>query len=194
MKIEFSKEAEAKVLSYMEAQQEKEGQLLRIRVGAPGMGGLSYQFFLDHEKEKAADDVIENMGNFRLVADVQSAEALDGATVDWIENASGAGFKVTNPNDKTGPDLSHPLAKKIQDLFDQEINPSLGSHGGFVQLIKVDDDKAFVRMGGGCHGCGMANVTLKQGVEVRIREVVPEIKEVIDVTDHAGGENPYYRS
>ncbi len=78
-------------------------------------------------------------------------------------------------------------------MLDEEINPAVAQHGGWVNLLEVKDDVAYVQLGGGCQGCGMADVTLKQGIEVRIREAVPEISQIIDTTDHAGGKNPYYQ-
>ncbi|MBI4455749.1 MAG: NifU family protein [Acidobacteria bacterium] len=90
--------------------------------------------------------------------------------------------------------LAEPAAmrKKIQELFDAQINPGVATHGGWVELIDVKDNNVYLRMGGGCQGCGMADVTLKQGIEALIREKVPEVWQVLDVTDHAGGTNPYY--
>jgi len=79
-------------------------------------------------------------------------------------------------------------------VLETRINPSVAGHGGAISLIDVTDDRVYIRMEGGCQGCGMANVTLKQGVEVEIKKVVPHIREVLDVTDHAGGTNPYYQS
>ncbi|MFQ5896968.1 MAG: NifU family protein [Candidatus Methylomirabilia bacterium] len=84
------------------------------------------------------------------------------------------------------------LKEKMQKLFDDSINPAVGMHGGYVELLDVKDNTAFIRMGGGCQGCGMADVTLKQGIERLIFEEVPEITEVLDVTDHGSGNNPYY--
>jgi len=88
--------------------------------------------------------------------------------------------------------LDTPAAIKIQALLDDEINPSVAAHGGHIDLVAVKDKRAYLRLGGGCQGCGMANVTLRQGVEVAILDKVPEIEEVLDVTDHAGGTNPYF--
>lgn len=81
---------------------------------------------------------------------------------------------------------------RIQSLFDEKVNPAIASHGGHAELVDVKDGNVFVRMGGGCQGCGMAAMTLRQGIERAIREEVPEVDEVIDVTDHGAGENPYY--
>jgi Fe-S cluster biogenesis protein NfuA len=85
------------------------------------------------------------------------------------------------------------LKMRVQELFDNEINPQIAMHGGIIQLLDVKDKKVYIKMGGGCQGCGMASVTLKQGVEQTIREKVPEIVEILDQTDHASGENPYYQ-
>ncbi|MDH5753519.1 MAG: NifU family protein [Deltaproteobacteria bacterium] len=81
----------------------------------------------------------------------------------------------------------------INQLFEQEINPAVAGHGGHFRLVDVKGDQVFVEMGGGCQGCGMAKVTLRQGVEKRLKEVLPEISELIDVTDHSSGQNPFYQ-
>ena len=84
------------------------------------------------------------------------------------------------------------LATRVQELLESTINPAVAGHGGFVQLIEVKDNKVYVQMGGGCQGCGAADITLKAGIERLIKEEIPEIEEVLDTTDHASGENPYY--
>jgi Fe-S cluster biogenesis protein NfuA len=91
------------------------------------------------------------------------------------------------------PGLDTPEAKAISELLERVINPQVAGHGGRISLVDVDGPRVYVRMEGGCQGCGMANQTLKQGVETQIRQIVPEIREVLDVTDHAGGTNPYYQ-
>ena len=90
------------------------------------------------------------------------------------------------------PGLSTPEAQVILQLLEERINPSVASHGGHISLVDVTEDTAYIRLEGGCQGCGMANVTLKQGIEVEIRRAVPKITTVLDTTDHAGGSNPYY--
>ena len=81
----------------------------------------------------------------------------------------------------------------IQNLLDFEINPKVASHGGFFTLLDVADNNVYVELGGGCQGCGMVDVTLRQGVEQRMREVFPDMVDLIDNTDHAGGDDPYYQ-
>jgi Fe/S biogenesis protein NfuA len=88
--------------------------------------------------------------------------------------------------------MSDELMTKVQELIDSTINPAVAGHGGFVQLVDVKDNKVYLTMGGGCQGCGAADVTLKAGIERLIKEELPEIEEVLDSTDHASGTNPYY--
>ena len=92
------------------------------------------------------------------------------------------------------PGLETDEGRAILQVLDERINPSIASHGGHISLIDVKDNNVYVRLEGGCQGCGMADVTLKQGIEVMIKEAIPEIEEVIDVTDHANGRNPYYQA
>ena len=80
----------------------------------------------------------------------------------------------------------------VQSLFEQEVNPAVAAHGGQFTLVDVKDNTVYVRLGGGCQGCGMADVTLKQGVEQRLKQVLPEMVALVDVTDHASGANPYF--
>ena len=88
--------------------------------------------------------------------------------------------------------MSTDLATKVQELLDSTINPAVAGHGGYVQLIDVKDNKVYLQMGGGCQGCGAADITLKSGIERLIREELPEVEEVLDTTDHGAGSNPYY--
>ena len=91
------------------------------------------------------------------------------------------------------PGLDTPNGIEIQKLLDNQINPSVAMHGGHISLIDVTDDTAFIRLEGGCQGCGMADVTLKEGIEVAIKNAIPAIKNVLDTTDHAEGKNPYFQ-
>ncbi len=91
------------------------------------------------------------------------------------------------------PGLETPTGLAVRDVLDQRINPSVAMHGGHIALVDVTDDTVYIRLEGGCQGCGMADVTLKQGVEGEIKRAAPDIVHVLDVTDHAGGTNPYYQ-
>jgi Fe/S biogenesis protein NfuA len=88
--------------------------------------------------------------------------------------------------------MSDELRGRVQELIDSTINPAVAGHGGFVELIDVQDNRVYLTMGGGCQGCGAANITLKAGIERLIREEIPEVEEVLDTTDHSSGQNPYY--
>ncbi|MDH4121378.1 MAG: NifU family protein [Deltaproteobacteria bacterium] len=98
------------------------------------------------------------------------------------------GFQVVPPGGRP----AEVQADIVRNLLEKEINPSVAGHGGFFTLVKVEDNNVYVSLGGGCQGCGMANVTLKQGLEKRLRQVLPELNQVVDVTDHAAGTQPYY--
>ena len=88
--------------------------------------------------------------------------------------------------------MSVELKSKVQELVDTSINPAIAAHGGWVELLDVKDSVVYLQMGGGCQGCGAADITLKAGIERLIKDEIPEITEVLDTTDHAAGENPYY--
>ncbi len=104
------------------------------------------------------------------------------------------GVRTTEEHERLQrPEMNTPEALAVRRLLDEEINPAIASHGGNIALIDIKEHIAYIRLEGGCQGCGMADVTLKQGVEVAIRRAVPSIAEVLDVTDHAGGTNPYYQ-
>ena len=84
------------------------------------------------------------------------------------------------------------IRARVQQLLESQINPAVASHGGWVELLGVQGNNVFLQLGGGCQGCGMADVTLKQGIETLLRDEIPELGEVLDQTDHAAGRNPYY--
>jgi Fe/S biogenesis protein NfuA len=88
--------------------------------------------------------------------------------------------------------MSEDLKTRVQELIESMINPAVAGHGGFVELVDVQDNRVYLQMGGGCQGCGAADVTLKQGIERLIKEEIPEVAEVLDATDHSAGSNPYY--
>ena len=138
--------------------------------------------------EKVEGDLVIDDGRFEIFVDGDSAPNLEGASIDFVRKLSESGFKFDNPNSP----WENPTAAEVQQVIDTQINPQIAAHGGFVTLLDVKDDVAYITMGGGCQGCGMVDVTLKQGVEVAIVDAVPEITAVRDVTDHAAGVNPYF--
>jgi Fe/S biogenesis protein NfuA len=88
--------------------------------------------------------------------------------------------------------LDSDLARRVTAVLERDVNPSIAAHGGQAELVAIEGATAYLRLGGGCQGCGMATVTLSQGIEVAITEAVPEIDAIVDVTDHASGRNPYF--
>jgi Fe/S biogenesis protein NfuA len=172
-------------------------------VGAAG-GEWAYDLYFDVPTEASADDVVQHGDDLTIVIPWDSVERLQGATLDMSRDLLNPGLEITNPNKPPQPaqpaspqishgppaDLSGPVPQRVQQVLDQQINPSLASHGGQAQLVAVEEATAYLRLGGGCVGCGMATVTLSQGIEVAIKEAVPEITAVVDVTDHASGTNP----
>ena len=166
---------------------------MAVAPGSPLMPQCELSLVDDWEQN--TDDVVFDAGGFRVFVDPKSAEKLEGATVDWVEGVEGGGFKVDNPNVKPlgSEPLSGPLADRVRHVIDRQINPAVASHGGRIELIDVRDSTVYVQLSGGCQGCGMASVTLRQGIEGMIKESIQEITEIVDVTDHASGANPYYQ-
>ncbi len=189
--IQFSEAASKRILKALEANADK-ALLLRIAVVGVTAKGFRYDFSLDKPEYVKESDVVVEADGFKAVVDANSAEKLQGATIDWVENDDGsADFHIDNPNNPK-LDTSNPLVQRMQQLLEDEINPAVASHGGTVELVDVKENRVYLWLGGGCQGCGMATVTLRQGIETLIKENIPEITDVIDVTDHASGSNPYY--
>lgn len=179
--------AKEKIQSVIEDQgMEVEG----LRISINGRSASAFEYGLGLEVEPSPDDIVVDCDDFKVLIDPESAENLQGAIIDYVEDLNSSGFKIDNPNT---PTWDNPKAQAIQQLIDERINPAVASHGGQIDLLDVTDDSIYIHMGGGCQGCGMANVTLKHGIEGMIQEHFPEIKNIIDTTDHAAGDNPYYQ-
>lgn len=181
--------AKQKILALLEAEEQK-GFALRVAIKGRGPGGFEYNLGFVKEEEKLADDTVVDAGGFKVFIDPQSATNLKGATIDFVTGLFESGFKIENANSI----WSDPKAAAVQRVIETQINPGVAAHGGHVTLLDLKDDIAYIALGGGCQGCGMADVTLKQGIEVMIKKAVPDIRQIIDTTDHAGGTNPYYQS
>jgi len=186
--ITITKLAREKILALL-ASEGRKGLALRFAIDGRGAGGFRYRLGFVEPNDQRADDTVVDGGGFEVLIDSSSAPHLQGASLDYVETLQESGFKIENPNAM----WSDPMAAAVQRILDTEINPAVATHGGSVELLEVKDQVAYIAMGGGCQGCGMADVTLRQGIEVRIREAVPEIRAVVDTTDHAGGTNPYYQ-
>ena len=186
--IKFTDAAAQKVLGLMRAEKQVNA-VLRVAIDGRGPTGFVYNLRFVQEDEQAVDDVVVDAGGFKVFMDAQSAPNLGGTTVDYVEGPHRIGFSFENPY----PLWTDSRAAAVQRVLDAEINPAVAQHGGFVTLLDVKDDIVYIALGGGCQGCGMVDVTLKQGIEVLIKEAVPDIRQIVDSTDHAGGTNPYYR-
>ena len=178
----------------LELMKKQEQPVKGVRIKAEALSPLQANFrlrFVSEDQEEETDIITEFEG-FNVYVDPDSVSYVDQVTVDFVESLAGRGFKIENPN-KVPSHLKGTIAEKIQTIIDEKINPQIASHGGHLSLLDVKDNTAYVQFGGGCQGCGMADVTLKQGVEVMIKEACPEIEAILDVTDHADGKNPYFQ-
>jgi Fe/S biogenesis protein NfuA len=178
--------------------QEPDAEDLALSLAITGVVGVefSYELTFIPIEDAREDDSLTRHGDLPVVVAAASIADLTGATIEVRDG----GLAIDNPNSPL-PDfdlgeatLEGDLAAKVQMLLDQQINPAIAAHGGSAELAGVEDDAVFLRLGGGCVGCGMAQVTLRQGIEVAIKNALPEITRVVDVTDHASGTNPYYQS
>jgi Fe/S biogenesis protein NfuA len=151
-----------------------------------------YQIHLVREQDTADEDLSIDFEGFSVFLDPQTSDWMDGSTIDYLEMDSGAGFQIDNP--AATPTWDDAVCQKVQEVIDTKVTPVVGSHGGWVELDRVEGDTAYVHLGGGCQGCASATFTLKQGIESVITTDVPEIEHVVDETDHESGSQPYYSS
>jgi Fe/S biogenesis protein NfuA len=186
--ITVTKRAQEALIDAAEASDDFTHVLARIAIAGRTKGAFDYNFELLEPEDVSGDDQKIDFGDIVIYIDGPSLEYLCGATIDYAEDDHGeGGFHVDNPN-PLWRDETH---TKLQELLDTNINPALASHGGAIELLNITDNNAYIRMLGGCHGCGSATATIKNGVEVMIREAMPEIEQIIDHTDHTTGVNPY---
>jgi Fe/S biogenesis protein NfuA len=176
-------------------QQEIPGLALRIRVIDPGTPRASCDLQFCPQGENDATDQGMEFSDFNLYIAQDSADWLTEAEIDFEEDPSGGQLSIKAPNIKGSmPAEDADLSERVAWVLETEINPGLASHGGMVALDRITQDKeVLLSFGGGCHGCGMADVTLKQGIEQALKGHFPEITAVLDATDHSTGENPYYQ-
>ncbi len=174
--------------------QQAEGLAIRIVVQRPGTPAASCDLGFVELESVGVDDVVVPLNGFDLYLDAASAPYLEEAEIEFQEETTGGQLVVRAPNIRgREPTPEAPLAERVRFVLDAEINPSVAAHGGRIALVDVDPEGVVVlQFGGGCHGCGMVDVTLKHGVEKTLKERIPEITGVRDVTDHSTGENPYY--
>jgi Fe/S biogenesis protein NfuA len=188
-----------KVREFRARVEDPESQAMWIRITGVHRGEFTYDLALRPLEAAGPGDEVAHADGLPVVIPGSDAENLRGATVDWSDDLMRGGLTVANPNRPQvvtaaagNGELSGDVATRVAQVIDRRINPAIAQHGGRAMLERVENGVAYVRLGGGCQGCGMATVTLDQGIESAILESVPEIRQVVDVTDHAAGENPYY--
>jgi Fe/S biogenesis protein NfuA len=145
--------------------------------------------------DKTGDWALERHGDLAMIFPIADSEKLDGAALELTES----GLAMNNPNSPVSPsipgvngELSGPLAEQVQQVLAEQINPAIAGHGGGAELVGIDGTVAYLRLSGGCQGCGMAQVTLRQGIEKALLDAIDELTAIVDVTDHESGESPYY--
>ena len=190
--VTFTDGAKAHVAAFLA--EESEPLAVRIEVLDSSPLAPQYDLALIEESERESGDQVYEQGGFEVVVPQSSADLLQGATVDWVESMQGSGFKVENPNIvPIGEGLAEgPLADRVKQVIEMQVNPAIASHGGSVTLVEVREDVVYLEMMGGCQGCGMAAVTLAQGIRRIIMENVTDVRDIVDVTNHDAGANPYY--
>jgi Fe/S biogenesis protein NfuA len=192
--------AREEVLALRAAQPEPEVLALWVEITGVSGDDYSYDLALRPLEEAGARDLVEHHGDLPVVVGSGSVAKLRGATVDLVGDlATGGGLIVDNPNspspavdDYPPLEVSGTVQERVAQVLQKQVNPSIASHGGRAELVGVEGDRVLLRLSGGCQGCGLASVTLRRGIEVAIKRSVPEVAEIVDVTDHAAGTTPYF--
>ncbi len=196
--IEITEEALGKVLELRDAEGIDDLHLA-LRISGAGANGYVYETAFVRGGDVFAADHVEEHGGLPVAISAGSVEDLRGAVLDLATAGASAGLVIRNPNTPSPGlglggeiELSGTPEEKVRQLLAEQINPAIASHGGIASLVSVDGSRAMLELGGGCQGCGLAAVTLQDGIEKAILDLIPEITEVIDVTDHTLGANPYF--
>jgi Fe/S biogenesis protein NfuA len=208
MVLNITEVARQKVLRVRAAEDEPETLALWLEIAGVANGKYKYDMYFQPADYAGPTDVVQRHDDLSVVIPAFSIDKVRGATLDVQGDPVEGGLVLDNPNSpspavgmagaggggRPPADLTGDVPQRVLQVLDQQINPSIASHGGHAELVAVEEGTAFLRLSGGCQGCGMASVTLTQGIEVVIKESIPEITRVVDVTDHASGENPYFES
>ena len=175
---------------------EPEGDRLGVRIEILADEGPDFTYDLSFQIVTKSDitDVVRSTNGLKVIVPAKDVTNLEGAVLDYESD----GLVLRNPN-RPKPvqigtlTIDDELAEKVREVVDAEVNPALAAHGGYITFVGHDQEgRAYVTMGGGCHGCSMSRMTMLQGVQTMIQDAVPGIDKVIDATDHSTGENPYY--
>ena len=191
IELEVTDSAIAKIFSVIESEDMvPEQTLFRLRVSGQNATEFEYQMGLDVKKDEIQHrfDSFFNLEKFDMVIDENSLKKVNGAIIDYKEDLNAEGFVITNPN---VPEVSE-IEQRITEHLDSTINPQIASHGGKIDVVRVDGSVLLIEMKGGCQGCSSSGTTLQYGVEKQILSQFPEITRIDDITEHEEGENPYY--
>lgn len=188
--------ARARILELLE--QEEDGAPLGLRIEVTGDSGPEYSYDLTFDSLDSVgegDSVVDWLG-LSVIVPASSIDRLQGAQLD-LPAGGGTGMVLRNPNRPdllagSGIELTGDVPRRINTLLEKVINPGLAQHGGYAELRSWEEPRAYVLMGGGCQGCAVSAMTLRSGIERTLKDHIPEILEVVDVTDHDSGTNPYY--
>jgi Fe/S biogenesis protein NfuA len=174
-----------RVRDFRAAAPDASDRVLSVRVTGEADGEYVCALSLEPLAKVRASDTVQHERDLAIVV---------ALALPTLPMSPGAGPAVRPPGPPTTPGagLDTDAARRVTAVLDREVNPSIASHGGHAELAGIEGATAYLRLGGGCQGCGMATVTLSQGIEVAITQAVSEIDRVVDVTDHASGTNPYF--
>jgi len=193
MELNITERARDVVRSFIE-ESGGDSRALRITAHPGGLSGTRFELTLVTESDRKEDDLQLDMGDFQVLIAGENSDRLEGATVDYVERVNESGFEI-RPAFR-GPRVVGPpqgaLAEKVKEVLDAQVNPAVAAHGGEIVLVDVQGSEIYIEMAGGCQGCALSRMTLKQGVERMVRQAVPEVSAVHDVTDHTSGDNPFY--
>ena len=202
-KFEIGEKAIEKILEIKEQEPGDNEYALFLQID--GVQGNQYTYdlsFLDLEQARSDDKRVE-FGELTVIIASKDLDKFNNAKLELSDDPAAPGLTMDNPNTPSPeifgnpdemPELTGELAEKVQTVLESQINPAIASHGGVAQLVGVEGQDVYLKLGGGCQGCGMAQVTLTQGIETSLRDAIPEIGNIIDATDHASGDNPYFES
>lgn len=188
--IEFTDRAREQVQTFID-QAGEDCVGLRIRAAKLGKYTFRYQLALMRQADIEDEDQHAEANGVTVYMDPQTAAWMEGSSVDFVSSEAGSGFQIENP--AANPQWDDPVARRVQEVIDHKVLPVVGSHGGWIELDRVEGDTAYVRLGGGCQGCASATFTLKEGIESVITKEIDEIARVVDETDHTAGQEPYMR-
>lgn len=171
-----------------------EGTQIRVFVINPGTPTAECGVSYCPPDSVDESDLEEKNEDFSIYIDEISAPFLDEAVIDFVTDELGSQLTLKAPNSKMKRVADDgPLIERVNYMIQAQINPQLASHGGYVSLVEITDDKhVILQFGGGCNGCSMVDVTLKEGIEKQLLTEFPELAGVRDLTDHQAGTHSYY--